>query len=386
MRLEKSVVTTGMFTRDEVARIHDLVQKNRDTFDGLRIHDASLYMEAFGVCSRKGTNPEAHRARVSDETEGRAAPASAPDMFACSDEQPCKICIVSRQNWTTAFHQPCRNKLIVPPFLYRDIFQLSVGPVGYFTVLTAYTAVITHLTGLFRPDNTTLYPDDAWIRAAKPYRELAWPLWQAGEDAFERAIADAFGVTKTHLDVLLAFESRVCYGQAIMDVVNDDAGESVWEADKDALLAAVSRVYDALVSRTCSLRVVEWTDVARADGVERLAKHVELLNKEHEMLQSHLYATADKGTEDAAAVEKGAEDVAAEKGAEEVAFVAEDVTEECGADPVSTGATDTPTPALEGDGTGSDPHEGSVRTTEESERDEVATDVGVEGNGALVSG
>jgi hypothetical protein len=221
-------------------------------FNGLVIHPLSLQVEAFGACTN---------GCISDD---------------------CPKCARAKANWDACFQQPIPSIVLVPPGLYRKHFLATFHPVTFFTVLSAYVATQRHLKDLCDPQNSTLYKDVLWLKEAQPYREIAYPLWLDGRKDYDELLKIAFE-TRKHVDMLRAMESHICYGMAILDVMNATNG-NVDPCEMDTLRENVKKRQQVLVDLYQSKDVMEWKDICKSDQYSTVLKKNESMNKEHKRI------------------------------------------------------------------------------------------------------
>lgn len=223
------------------------------SFAGLDIHRVSLLMEAFGA-----------------QTCTEACP------------KTCAMCAEMRDNRERFFSQPHTSIVMTPPRVYRDVVVIAITPVTYCATITAYTAILYHIDRLCDPDNTGYIANDTWIREARPSRILAhallMPKWKEFADEMEEVRMDP---NATRLDILQTFERFICYGLAVMQVVNKHHAEMTLEDDLATLQVLTANTAQKLMEEKGSTAVAEWVDIAKADGYAIQLDYCVRMNKRH---------------------------------------------------------------------------------------------------------
>jgi hypothetical protein len=143
------------------------------------------------------------------------------------------------------FQQSSENMVMVRTDLFDEYFPLQFCTT-YFRVLSAYKAILYYMQILFDKESDYQCTDMVWLAKAEPFREMALLLWSAQQADAEKTFEEAFKLG-THLSMLHAYEKRICYGRAIMIVLNllrGEDGEAKFEAcDYEQILKDTKHVY-----------------------------------------------------------------------------------------------------------------------------------------------
>lgn len=241
-------------------------------FTGLELDPLTIYIEAYG---HMGGDSQAE---------------------ICPGEETCYICADVQQNAYFSLAQPCSDMLLVPPFLYRRFFAITPSPLSYFAILTGYSAIINHMTGIFDPKYRGLRRTSTWFTAAARAREIAHALWVKYQSVYLAALDALLEAEPTHLALIALLERHVLYGMAVIEVVNGIEGDVDLDVDGEELYAKVVSLSNEKAAMQVSTAVQEWVDICPADNVQTILANIRVQNEQHANLMKILAASKKEDT------------------------------------------------------------------------------------------
>jgi hypothetical protein len=158
----------------------------------------------------------------------------------------CPECIIKNQFKSVAYLQPHRFEVVLPPWLFNDIFRShGVFPVSTKGVISLYLASAYELDVLFdqnaKPvDGTT----KTWMKLAAPHRKRGQVLWESTRELFMANLKAA----KSALEFIQVQERRIWEGMGICMHISKQEPEGGWK-----------KWVDDQVEKYGSRQLVKWT-------------------------------------------------------------------------------------------------------------------------------
>jgi hypothetical protein len=274
-----------------------------DTVDSFVMISSTPSPDPPSTCDTDGTSPHLMPVKATEDEMKRAVVNKIKELYVfnglellqsylysiifigcgkgeCQDGS-CEFCKETADLREVGYSQYNSPLVMIPTSIFTKYIP-TPRVTSFFMVLTVYFGIIHYMNLLFDKKSRYQRDDVLWTKDAEAYREMALLLWKDHETLFIKA-QDHAQATRTHLSMLHAYEMRICYGQAIMTILNDRKEFS--ECDFDVIKRDVETEYKKVYAAKQTLSILPVKEqMSRDDGYDALKKMVDEEQRNHQRL------------------------------------------------------------------------------------------------------